>query len=123
MSLARSPLIAHPLRVPEDEPFDPEEPIVVEITDSIDLHHFHPSEILDVVDAYLEAALEAGLVEVRLIHGRGKGVQRARVRRLLSEDPRVDRFEEAPPGHGGWGATVAWLKDPEGSASASTPRD
>ena len=109
-------MIPHSLRVPEDEPFDPEEPIVVEITDAIDLHHFHPSEILDVVDTYLEAALEAGLVEVRLIHGRGKGVQRARVRRLLSEDPRVDRFEEAPPGHGGWGATVAWLKDPGGSA-------
>ena len=87
-----------------------EEVVVVEITESIDLHHFHPSEILDVVDAYLDAAGERGFGEVRLIHGRGKGVQRARVRRLLALDERVDRFEEAPPGRGGWGATLVWLK-------------
>lgn len=86
--------------------------IVVEISEQMDLHHFHPSEILDVVDAYLDAAIEKGIREVRLIHGRGKGVQRARVRQLLSKDPRVDRFEEAPPERGGWGATLAWLRIP-----------
>ena len=90
-----------------------QEPVVVEITDSIDLHHFHPSEILDVVDAYLDAALEAGFREVRLIHGRGRGVQRARVQGRLAADPRVERFAEAPAGRGGWGATVAWLRDPQ----------
>lgn len=89
-----------------------DEPIVVEITDSIDLHHFHPSELLDVVDAYLDAALEDGFLEVRLIHGRGKGVQRARVRKFLEDDARVERFEEAPPGRGGWGATLVWLRAP-----------
>jgi dsDNA-specific endonuclease/ATPase MutS2 len=89
---------------------DDTEPLVLEITDSLDLHHFHPSEILDVVDAYLDAAHEAGFVEVRLIHGRGKGVQRARVQKLLASDPRVERSEEAPPGRGGWGATIAWLR-------------
>ncbi len=82
---------------------------MVEIGDSIDLHHFQPSELEGVVDAYLEAALERGFTQVRLIHGRGKGVQRARVRRFLAVDTRVERFEEAPPGRGGWGATVAWL--------------
>ncbi len=86
------------------------EPIVVEITEAMDLHHFHPSELLDVVDAYLDAARERGFVEVRLIHGRGKGVQRARVQHFLREDERVERFEEAPPGRGGWGATLVWLK-------------
>ncbi len=96
---------------PEDGSGEPE-PIVVEITDSIDLHHFHPSELIDVVDAYLDAALERGLEEVRLIHGRGKGVQRARVRRFLEEDERVERFEEAPPARGGWGATIAFLRRP-----------
>ena len=82
------------------------------ITDALDLHHFHPSELLDVVDAYLDAAIEDGFLEVRLIHGRGKGVQRARVQRFLAEDPRVERWEEAPPGRGGWGATLAFLRQP-----------
>ena len=90
-----------------------EEPIVVvPIEESIDLHGFRPREILDVVDAYLDAALERGFVEVRLIHGRGKGVQRARVREWLKADPRVSRVEEAPPQRGGWGATLAWLVPP-----------
>jgi len=75
-----------------------------------------PSEITDVVDAYLEAALEAGFREVRLIHGRGKGVQRAQVQRMLARDPRVERFTDAPPGRGGWGATLVWLRTPELSA-------
>jgi dsDNA-specific endonuclease/ATPase MutS2 len=99
-------------RVPrdcEDHPTD-DEPVVVEITESIDLHHFLPSEILDVVDAYLDAAFEAGFREVRLIHGRGKGVQRARIHERLTGDARVDHLEEAPPGRGGWGATLVWLK-------------
>jgi dsDNA-specific endonuclease/ATPase MutS2 len=97
-----------PGAAPEDEP------IVVPITEAIDLHHFHPSELLDVVDAYLDAALEQGFREVRLIHGRGKGVQRARVQRFLAADERVERWEEAPPGRGGWGATLAFLRVPAG---------
>jgi len=88
---------------------EPDEPVVVEITDSIDLHHFRADEQLDVVDAYLEAAFERGFTEVRVIHGRGKGVQRARVHAFLAADDRVERFEEAPPGRGGWGATLVWL--------------
>ncbi len=95
-----------------DGPDGFDEPIVVEITEAIDLHHFRPSEVLDVVDAYLDAARERGFTEVRLIHGRGKGVQRARVRKLLRDDDRIERFEEAPPGRGGWGATLVWLKSP-----------
>ena len=101
-------------REQEGDEGPPSEPLVLEITDAIDLHHFHPSELIDVVDAYLDAALERGLTEVRLIHGRGKGVQRARVRRFLSEDARVERFEEAPPGRGGWGATLAFLRSNSG---------
>lgn len=95
----------------EDGPWEPE-PFVVPIEDAIDLHHFRPAELLDVVDAYLDAAIERGILEVRLIHGRGKGVQRARIQALLADDPRVERFEEAPPGRGGWGATLAWLRAP-----------
>ena len=82
---------------------------LVEITDSIDLHGFAPRDILDVVDAYLEAAAEKGFREVRLIHGRGIGFQRARVQQLLSRHPLVARYQDAPPSRGGWGATIAWL--------------
>lgn len=83
---------------------------IVEITDAIDLHGFRPRDILDVVDAYLEAAHEKGLKEVRLIHGRGKGFQRQRVQQLLASHPLVVSFQSAPPSRGGWGATIAWLK-------------
>ncbi len=88
------------------------EPYVVPIEESIDLHHFVPSEVLAVVDAYLDAALAAGFREVRLIHGRGKGVQRANIRRFMEGDSRVERFRESSPDRGGWGATVAWLRNP-----------
>jgi dsDNA-specific endonuclease/ATPase MutS2 len=98
----------------DDEPWDPgDEPIVVAIEDAIDLHHFLPREILEVVDAYLDAALQQGFREVRLIHGRGKGVQRGRVHGFLARDARVERFEEAPAGRGGWGATIVWLCEPD----------
>ncbi len=85
-------------------------PVVVAIEESIDLHSFRPSETLEVVDAYLDAALEAGFDEVRLIHGRGRGVQRERVQSFLSKDSRVERWADAPAGRGGWGATLAWLR-------------
>ena len=58
----------------EEEPF--EEPVEIPIEDSIDLHRFRPAEVAEVVEAYLEAAFEKGLREVRIIHGRGRGVQR-----------------------------------------------
>jgi dsDNA-specific endonuclease/ATPase MutS2 len=103
---------------PEDSPVpdsgDEQDLFVVPIEESIDLHHFRPAEILAVVDAYLDAALEAGFREVRLIHGRGKGVQRANIRRFLEGDPRVERFSESSPDRGGWGATLAWLRDSDG---------
>ena len=61
---------------PEPELFDPEQTVEVPVEDSIDLHPFPPRDIPDVVEAYLEAATERGFQEVRLIHGRGIGVQR-----------------------------------------------
>lgn len=84
---------------------------VVEIGDSIDLHGFRPRDVVDVVDSYLEAAWEKGLREVRLIHGRGKGVQRANVQRRLAQHPLVEDYANAPGYRGGWGATIAWLRD------------
>ncbi len=103
-------------RAEEEEPgrddFDPEQPVELPVEDFIDLHPFAPREIADVVDAYLEAAVERGFSEVRLIHGRGIGVQRDRVQKLLGRDPRVAGFHDAPPERGGWGATIAYLERP-----------
>jgi dsDNA-specific endonuclease/ATPase MutS2 len=94
----------------EDGPFGG--PVEIPIGESIDLHLFRPSEVGEVVEAYLEAAAEAGFREVRLIHGRGKGVQRNRVQHLLARSPHVERFADAPGDRGGWGATIAWLRSP-----------
>jgi DNA-nicking Smr family endonuclease len=107
------------------EPGKPEpsgDAIVVPIEDGLDLHGFRPRDVLDVVDAYLDAAGERGLLEVRLIHGRGKGVQRAQIRGMLAVDPRVVRFEEAPPGRGGWGATLVWLRETDAPAIPLDPQ-
>ena len=93
----------------EDEP-DPTQPFKIEVEDSIDLHSFPPRDVPDVVDAYLGEAVEKGFSEVRLIHGRGIGVQRERVQKLLARHSLVYGFHDAPPVRGGWGATIAYLK-------------
>lgn len=87
-----------------------DEPVELPIEDSIDLHTFAPRDIPDVVQSYLEAAHEEGLEEVRIVHGRGKGVQKERVRQVLENSELVESFEEATPERGGWGATVVTLK-------------
>lgn len=89
---------------------EPDDVVVLEIEDSIDLHTFQPRDIPSVVESYLEAAVEKGFPEVRIIHGRGKGVQRARVQKVLSLSPLVESFRDAPAARGGWGATVVRLK-------------
>jgi dsDNA-specific endonuclease/ATPase MutS2 len=97
-----------PSRPPDED--IPDDAVIVDIEDSIDLHGFQPRDVPSVVESYLEAAHEKGYREVRLIHGRGVGVQRARVQALLKEHPLVERFSDAPAWRGGWGATVVWLK-------------
>lgn len=92
---------------------DADEPVELPIGDSLDLHTFAPRDIPSVVDEYLRAAAEAGLKEVRIIHGRGTGVQRARVHTLVARSPFVARAWEAPADRGGWGATVVQLKPRE----------
>jgi len=89
---------------------DPNMPVEIPVEDSIDLHPFPPRDVPDVVDAYLEVAVEKGFSEVRLIHGRGIGVQRDRVQKLLARHPLVSGFHDAPADRGGWGATIAYLK-------------
>ncbi len=79
----------------------------IPIEGSIDLHAFQPRDIKNVVEDYIDAAYEAGLREVRLIHGRGKGVQRGIVQQALERHARVSAFYDAPDAH--LGATIAVL--------------
>ena len=81
----------------------------VPIEDAIDLHTFRPQDIKSVVEEYVNAAHEAGLREVRLIHGRGQGVQRGIVQAALERHPLVETFNDAPESH--LGATIAVLRE------------
>ena len=88
----------------------PDDAIELSLTDVLDLHSFPPSEVADVVRSYLEVAQENGWTHVRIIHGKGRGVQRRTVRKLLERDPRVAAFSDAPGDAGGWGATSVTLR-------------
>jgi DNA-nicking Smr family endonuclease len=81
----------------------------IPIEHTLDLHTFQPRDIKSVVEEYINAAHKAGLREVRLIHGRGRGVQRGIVQSTLEKNPLVERFDDAPESH--LGATVAILRD------------
>jgi dsDNA-specific endonuclease/ATPase MutS2 len=96
-----------------------EPPVRIPVGEELDLHSFAPGEILDVVEEYLRSARAAGLTEVRLIHGRGRGVQRARIHGLLRRLPWVTRAYEATPDLGGWGATVVVLEPDKGERTKS----
>ncbi len=94
------------------DPFDPfPEPVRLEITDVLDLHAFSPGDVRRVVEEYLQEARRAGFTAVRIIHGKGVGVQRETVRTVLARTPFVEHFSDAPPEAGGWGATVARLSN------------
>ncbi len=82
----------------------------IPIEDVLDLHSFLSRDVSSVLADYLEAAREHGWREVRIIHGKGKGVRRAEVRRFLSRNALVAGFFDAPPERGGSGATVVLLK-------------
>ena len=87
----------------------------VPIEDSFDLHSFLPRDVSSALDEYLRLACEAGFHEVRIVHGKGIGVRRAEVRRLLAAREDVLEFHDAPPERGGSGATVARLRLPADS--------
>ncbi len=89
---------------------DSEIPELIELppSDVLDLHPFQPKEVPDLVREYLDAAYEAGFRRLRIIHGKGIGVQRDIVRKILAKDPRVSGFGDAPLEAGSWGAT--WIE-------------
>jgi len=90
-----------------DDPFP--EPVSVPITDVFDLHTIQPREVKLVVEEYLKEAREAGFRSVRIIHGKGKGVQREMVRKILERTEFVSNWTDAPPDAGGLGATIVWF--------------
>ena len=99
------------LKEDELDPFNPfPEPVRLEIRDIIDLHTIAPRDVRPVVEEYLLEAHRAGFRTVRIIHGKGKGVQREMVRSILARTPFVETWMDAPPEAGGWGATIAHLR-------------
>jgi len=82
----------------------------VPVEDAFDLHSFLPRDVAAVVADYLEEARRRGLREVRVIHGKGTGVRRAQVRRILASSALVADYFDAPPDRGGAGATIVLLK-------------
>jgi dsDNA-specific endonuclease/ATPase MutS2 len=98
---------AEPELAAEDDVTDPfAEPVELEITDVIDLHTIPPKQVKAVVEEYLYQAQARGFRYVRIIHGKGQGVQRELVRKLLARNAHVISFYDAPPEAGGWGATI-----------------
>ena len=87
-----------------------DEPVRIPVTDVFDLHSVPPRDVEGVVEAYLEEAQRLGLRALRIIHGRGIGVQRDTVRRVLARTPFVLAYGDAPGEAGGWGATLVTLK-------------
>ena len=89
---------------------DADEPVRVPVTDVFDLHSVPPRDVEGVVEAYLDEAHRLGLNALRIIHGRGIGVQLETVRRVLARTPYVLSFGDAPAEAGGWGATIVTLR-------------
>ena len=96
--------------VDPDNPFP--EPVELEITDVFDLHTIQPRDVKRVVEEYLQLAHEKGFKVVRIIHGKGIGVQREVVRSILARTPFVADWTDAPPDAGGLGATIVRFKYP-----------
>jgi len=89
---------------------DDDEPLRIPLSDVFDLHAVRPQDVKEAVEAYLEEANRLGLKVLRIIHGRGIGVQREIVRSVLARTPFVLSFQDARPEAGGWGATIVTLK-------------
>ena len=83
--------------------------VKLSIEDVLDLHTFLPKDIPDLLDNYFTECIKAGIFSVRIIHGKGKGIQKRRVQGILEKNSMVRAYNEAPPEAGGWGATLVEL--------------
>ncbi len=87
-----------------------EEPLVIPIDGVLDLHTFSPKEVAGLLEDYVVECLKLGIFDLRIIHGKGKGILRDRVIKILAKHPMVEDFSEAPLEAGGWGATLVRLR-------------
>jgi dsDNA-specific endonuclease/ATPase MutS2 len=94
----------------DDHQGDDQEPVRIPITDVFDLHTVPPRDVAPIVEEYLEEARQHGFRAVRIIHGRGIGVQREMIRSILARTVFVESFSDAPLEAGGWGATIITLR-------------
>jgi DNA-nicking Smr family endonuclease len=94
----------------DDSSVDDSEPVRIPVTDVLDLHSVPPRDAKPVVEEYLAEAQRLGLTALRIIHGRGIGVQREMVRTVLARTEFVESFGDAPGDAGGWGATLVTLR-------------
>jgi dsDNA-specific endonuclease/ATPase MutS2 len=94
----------------DDAETDNDEPVRIPITDVFDLHTVPARDVAAIVAEYLEEAHRMGFRALRIIHGRGIGVQREMVRGILARTPFVESFSDAPAEAGGWGATIVNLR-------------
>ncbi|MDY0361200.1 MAG: Smr/MutS family protein [Desulforegulaceae bacterium] len=85
-------------------------PVNIEITNELDLHNFNPKEVDELVNEYIYQCVKQNILEVRIIHGKGKGILKKRVEKILKNNPYVKSFKTASPSSGFWGASIAELK-------------
>jgi DNA-nicking Smr family endonuclease len=108
-SESRAPTSEESQQLESDHDYFPQ-PVQIEITDVFDLHTVPPKQVRDVVEEYLLLAKQKGFTVVRIIHGKGIGVQREMVRSILARTPFVFDWTDAPPEAGGLGATIVRFK-------------
>ncbi len=94
----------------DDEVFDPPDVVEPPVNGVLDLHTFAPRDVKDLVPHYLALCRDKGILEVRIIHGKGTGALRETVHAILRRDPSVEAFRLAGSDRGGWGATVVTLR-------------
>ena len=86
------------------------EPTELPIDGTLDLHAFHPRDVKPLVADYMDACTEKGILELRIVHGKGTGALRETVHAVLRNSPKVERFRLGAEDTGSWGATLVWLK-------------
>ena len=90
-------------------------PVHIPITEELDLHTFRPAEVPDLLDDYFAECVDRGIFSVRVIHGKGTGALKKRVRSILEKHPLVKSYADAPANAGGWGATSVELAPEPGT--------
>jgi DNA-nicking Smr family endonuclease len=97
----------------QDERMEEYEPVEIPIDGTLDLHYFDPSEVKTLIPGYIEECRKRGILQVRIVHGKGRGILRERVHSILRKMVEVESFRLADVDAGGWGATIVVLKSAE----------